>query len=144
MSVGASSAACLHATCVSLSGRGLLIFGPAGSGKSGLALQLMAFGAMLVSDDRTDVAVRQGVLIASPPANIRGMIEARGVGILAAEYLKSARVVLAVDLEHEETQRLPPRRVKNVLGVELPLLHRVESAYFPATILQYLKAERIE
>ena len=35
-------------------GRGLLILGPSGAGKSALALQLIALGARLVADDRTD------------------------------------------------------------------------------------------
>ena len=35
----------LHASCVAVAGRGLLIAGASGSGKSALALDLMAFGA---------------------------------------------------------------------------------------------------
>ncbi len=132
----------LHAGCVALARRGVLILGPSGSGKSGLALQLMAYGCTLVSDDRTAVAAREGVLVATSPAAIRGRIEARGVGLLAAEPTPFVRVVLAVDLAHLEADRLPPWRSHTVLGVELPLLHRVESAHFPAAILQYLKAGR--
>jgi len=45
-----------HATTVAVAGRGLMIEGPSGSGKSALALELMAFGAELVADDRTRVA----------------------------------------------------------------------------------------
>ena len=48
----------LHATCVAVDGRGLLILGPSGSGKSALALQLIALGAQLVADDRTRVSRR--------------------------------------------------------------------------------------
>jgi HPr kinase/phosphorylase len=121
-----------------------LIFGASGSGKSGLALQLMAFGCELVSDDRTVVAARNGVLLATAPARIRGRIEARGVGLLAAAPAAAARIVLAVDLDRTESDRLPPWRSRTVLGVELPLLHGVESAHFPAAVLQYLKAGRAE
>ncbi|WP_347312429.1 HPr kinase/phosphorylase [Defluviimonas sp. SAOS-178_SWC] len=132
----------LHAGCVCLGGRGVLILGPSGSGKSGLALQLMAYGCRLVSDDRTAVAARDGILIATAPEAIRGRIEARAVGLLTAEPVRVARVVLAVDLAHLEADRLPPWRIHTVLGVDLPLLHRVESPHFPAAILQYLKAGR--
>ena len=48
----------LHATCVAIGGRGLLLLGPSGSGKSDLALRLIDRGAMLVSDD--GVAIRRG------------------------------------------------------------------------------------
>ena len=45
----------LHASCVALAGRGLLIRGAPGSGKSTLALTLMGLGADLVGDDRIDL-----------------------------------------------------------------------------------------
>lgn len=134
----------LHASCVALSGSGVLILGAAGRGKSALALQLMALGCDLVSDDRTAVVAAGGKLIAAAPARIRGLIEARGVGILAADAIAAARLALVVDLDQEETDRLPPPRRHVMLGVALPLLHRIESAHFPAAILQYLKAGRAE
>ena len=62
----------LHASCVAIQGRAVLIIGASGRGKSGLALQLMAFGAKLVSDDRTEVVLEQGKLIARAPATIGG------------------------------------------------------------------------
>lgn len=132
----------LHAGCVSLDGRGILIFGGAGSGKSSLALQLMAYGCQLVSDDRTAVAVRGGVVVAAAPVAIRGLIEARGVGILKAEARAATRVSLVVDLGEVEGARLPPMRTYTLMGVDLPLLFRVESPHFPAAILQYVKAGR--
>ncbi|WP_331459605.1 HPr kinase/phosphorylase [Paracoccus liaowanqingii] len=70
----------LHATTVALEGRGLVILGPSGSGKSGLALELMAVGAVLVADDRTDLRLQQGRLIAQAPPALSGRIEARGWG----------------------------------------------------------------
>ncbi|MEZ5732446.1 MAG: HPr kinase/phosphatase C-terminal domain-containing protein [Paracoccaceae bacterium] len=132
----------LHATTVAWSGRGVLLMGPSGSGKSGLALQLMAWGCDLVSDDGTVLSRRDGAVYASAPAAIRGRIEARGIGLLAAATVPAARLHLAVDLGTVETHRLPPERVTEFLGCALPLLHSVESAHFPAAILQYLKAGR--
>lgn len=142
MSDGATGTVILHAGCVSFAGRGVLILGPSGSGKSGLALQLMALGCDLVSDDRTAVVLRDGAAIASAPAPIAGRIEARGIGLLAARAEPAARLAVVVDLSHLESERLPPWRTHSLLGVELPLLHRVESTHFPAAILQYLKAGR--
>jgi HPr kinase/phosphorylase len=139
---GAADRVNLHGSCVALSGRGVLILGPSGTGKSALALVLMAYGCDLVSDDRTDVTLRDGALEATAPDAIEGRIEARGVGLLRADAVKSARLVLAVDLAHLESARLPQPRHYPVLGIGLPLLHRVESAHFPAAILQYLKAGR--
>ncbi len=68
----------LHATAVAWRGRAVLILGRSGSGKSALALQLMALGCTLVADDGVELAVQEGALVARPPEKIRGMIEARG------------------------------------------------------------------
>jgi len=78
----------LHATAVAFEGKGVLITGRSGSGKSSLALQLMAIGHTLIADDQTDVTRHADRLWASAPPSIKGMIEARGVGILHAR-LKS-------------------------------------------------------
>lgn len=129
----------LHATSVSISGRALLILGPAGAGKSGLALELMAMGAGLIADDCTEITLREGHPFAACPGPVRGLIEARFVGLLAAEPEPAAPVALAVDLGRTETERLPPARAIRLLGCEVPLLHKVETRHFPAALLQYLR-----
>jgi HPr kinase/phosphorylase len=132
----------LHASCVALGANAVLILGPSGSGKSALALQLMAFGCRLVSDDRTVLTCRDGALFASAPAAIRGRIEARGIGILAAETTPSAHVALATDMGVAGSDRLPLERHLTLLGCPVPLVHKVESTHFPAAVLQYLKGGR--
>lgn len=139
---GGSETCMIHASCVALQNTAVLIIGPSGSGKSALALQLMAYGAALVSDDRTSVRRRAGALIASAPPSIKGLIEARGVGILTADTCDAAVVQLMVDLEQDEQERLPPQRHYNLLGQTVPLLHKVNAAHFAAAILQHLKGGR--
>ncbi len=97
----------VHGTAVSFGGAGLLITGAAGAGKSGLALRLMALGADLVSDDRVVLfrsADRVYMRAAEP---IRGLIEARGVGILEVASVEGAELRLVVDLDREPDTRLP-------------------------------------
>lgn len=132
----------VHATCVSWSGRAVLLTGPSHSGKSALGLQLLAFGCDLVADDQTLLEKRDGVLWASCPVPIKGLIEARGVGLLNVDAVSAARPVLAVALDVLETERLPPERHVTYLGTPLPLLHNIASGHFAAAILQYLKAGR--
>lgn len=102
----------------------------------------MALGAQLVSDDRVGVARRDGALWASAPAAIRGRIEARGIGLLEAPPLDTARLVLVVDLDRPEPDRLPPHRVTEILGISLPLVFSAQGCS-PAAILQYLKGRRV-
>jgi HPr kinase/phosphorylase len=122
----------------------VLIRGAAGRGKSALALQLIGLGAGLVADDRTRLWRAGPRLMADVPAPIRGRIEARGVGILAAPAVGPAEVALVVDMDTEETERLPPRRSTRLLDVERPLLRKSPSPHFPAAILLYLEHGRME
>ena len=134
--------AVLHATCVAVDGRAVLILGPSGSGKSGLALQLMAWGAVLVADDRTEVLRRDGLLVARCPPELSGRIEARGIGILRAPVLAEAMIALVVDLGTPETDRLPPRHSVTLLGVVCDLVLGSQSDHFPASVLCYLQHGR--
>lgn len=128
-----------HASCVAVGSRAVLILGASGSGKSGLALSLMAYGATLVADDQTQISSRNGVLLADAPETIKGRIEARFVGIVTAETVSQVPVVLIVDMDKQEKVRLPPSRAMFLLGESVPLLHYSETPHFSAAILQILK-----
>ncbi|MBI3452026.1 MAG: HPr kinase/phosphatase C-terminal domain-containing protein [Rhodospirillales bacterium] len=113
----------IHATSVELSGTGIVLLGAPGSGKSDLALRLIDAGARLIADDRTDLALESGRLIASAPTAIAGRIEARGVGILPVPSVACAPVGLAVELVASPAiERLPPARKSEWLGVAVPLV----------------------
>ena len=45
----------MHATCVDINGSGVLIVGRSGSGKSSLAINLLALGSTLVADDQCEL-----------------------------------------------------------------------------------------
>ena len=45
----------MHATCVDVNGSGVLIVGHSGSGKSSLAINLLALGSKLVADDQCEI-----------------------------------------------------------------------------------------
>jgi len=134
----------LHASCVALYERGVLLCGPSGSGKSALALELMARGAILVADDRTEVFRDGAVLHARAPKTISGLIEARGVGLLRAEALAQVRLCVLVDLGQLETDRLPRHLEEEVLGISLPKVNRVDGAHFPAALIQYVKGGALD
>jgi serine kinase of HPr protein (carbohydrate metabolism regulator) len=94
----------LHATAVVHGESGVLILGPSGSGKSALALALMArasttgaFSA-LIGDDRIFVNEAHGRLIARGAANMAGVIERRTAGLITVRHEPAAVVRLAVEL----------------------------------------------
>ena len=102
----------IHASCVAINGHGVLLLGKSGAGKSELALRLIDEGAKLVADDRTDLFVRNGALMARAPATIAGLLEIRGLGIIACPFAKNAKLALVVELGGEGP-RLPRPRFYN-------------------------------
>jgi len=113
----------LHATCVNIDGKGVLLFGASGSGKSDVGLRLIDGGAELVADDRVDIRAQDEILIAAAPEKLRGMLEVRGVGIVRLPYSKEVSLSLAVELvARDKVERLPEPKVWSCLGVQLPLL----------------------
>ncbi|HAK62890.1 MAG: HPr kinase/phosphorylase [Pseudomonadota bacterium] len=138
----------LHGTCVAIEGNGVLLRGAPGSGKSDLALRLIDqyADAILVADDRVDIVVRKGLLYASPPPNIAGKLEVRGVGIVHVSFRPEAPLRLLVDLVGlEQIQRMPEPEQEEISGVLLP---RVRLAPFtpsaPAILRQAVKLSGVQ
>jgi serine kinase of HPr protein (carbohydrate metabolism regulator) len=114
----------VHASAVLAGRRAVLIRGPAGSGKSQLALGLVQAAetgllrfARLVGDDRVHLEARHGRLLVRPAATLAGLIEVRGFGVRRLEYEPVAVVGLLVDLAAEDAERMPAAREAVLLGV---------------------------
>ncbi|MGJ3262303.1 MAG: HPr kinase/phosphorylase [Salinarimonas sp.] len=120
----------VHATCVLLGEAGVLIRGASGAGKSRLALDLLEAArarglfARLVGDDRIRLDARHGRLVARPHPAIAGLIERRGIGLLARPHAPAAVVRLVIDLVPEPPPRLPEAAAgeATILRVRLPRL----------------------
>ena len=109
----------IHASCVAIGGRAVLLAGRSGRGKSDLALRLIDRGAKLVSDDYTLLAAEDGRLLASPPERIAGKIEIRGVGIVELEAVQAVPVALLADLD-SVPERLPEAASRSIAGIAVP------------------------
>ena len=122
------ASASIHATALAIGEAGVLIRGPSGSGKSALALALLALAgdrklsARLIGDDRVSIRpVNQRVLVQGAPM-IRGLIERRGHGIVAALAEPCAIVRLVVDLLPlgQPGARLPDDDARHALLAGIP------------------------
>jgi Serine kinase of the HPr protein, regulates carbohydrate metabolism len=125
----------IHGVLVEVHDLGLLLLGPAGSGKSELALDLVRRGHRLVADDAVELQrLAAGLLIGQAPPLLRGFIEVRGLGVLdlgallgPAALRERMRVDLVLTLG--ETVDLSPsarlggdRHHRRIAGANLPLL----------------------
>lgn len=108
----------VHATCIAFDGHGILLRGPAGSGKSDLALRAIDRGAQLVADDQV-VLTRDGeTMIASAPSSLHGLIEIRGIGIMRMDTAGQVPVALVADLA-DSGERMPDHRWCEIGGVDI-------------------------
>ncbi|MGV6805325.1 MAG: HPr kinase/phosphorylase [Ruegeria sp.] len=135
---------CVHASCVSVAGDGVLLVGESGAGKSGLALQMLSLGASLVGDDRVILQRAGDKVLAETVPSIRGLIEARGIGLLRASEVGPAPVVWVVDLDRHEPDRLPQPIWTHILGLPVPLLRAADVPNLAAALVQLVKKGRVD
>ena len=113
----------VHASCVALEGRGVLLRGAPGAGKSDLALRLIDGGALLVADDQVALESGGESLRAAPPAGIAGLLEVRGIGIVSLPFVPQCPLRLVVDLAAADAiERMPERAAVELCG------HRIAHA----------------
>lgn len=111
----------VHGTSIVWKDAALLLCGPSGSGKSDLALRLVEAGGGLIADDRTNLEIQGGRLIASAPLPIAGLLEIRGIGIVKVASAPPAALELVVDLvPPEAVARMPEKACCVYLGITLP------------------------
>lgn len=100
--------------------RGVLIEGPSGAGKSDLALRCLDRGFRLVADDRTLLWISEDRLFGRAPDALSGLIEVRGLDVLAEGSLPFCEIFLVARCG--EPDRIPDPQTADVLGRELPLI----------------------
>ncbi|MEP3046881.1 MAG: HPr kinase/phosphatase C-terminal domain-containing protein [Roseibium sp.] len=112
----------VHANCLVIGTKGLLIRGASGSGKSLLSDHLIDFAnergnlGALVSDDRVMLAGIEGRLVANVPDPIRGKLEVRGIGVVDCDFIDKAAVDLIVDLvPPTDMERFPDHSMTPVI-----------------------------
>jgi HPr kinase/phosphorylase len=107
----------MHASCAARDGCGLLLTGAPGSGKSDLLLRLLDRGFSLVADDQVHIGPDG---LARPPTSLAGLMEVRGLGIMAFPFITEIRPVLIARLTHDPLPRLPmPNRDEQL---DLPVI----------------------
>ena len=114
-----------YGTSLVVRNKGILLRGKPGSGKSDLALRLMHQGAVLISDDQTDITLSDHKqLILSGPKTLQGKLEVRGIGILNMPFCKKHTLDILIDLKNwQDIDRLPEKTFEDIKGTVCPLYH---------------------
>jgi len=137
----------VHASAVLAGAHAVLIRGPAGSGKSQLALALIQAAetgllrfARLIGDDRLHLEVHHGRLLVRAASTLAGLIEVRGLGIRRLDYEPVAVVGLVVDLAAEDVERMPTAGDTVLMGVTVRRLALPAGAVPLAPVLAVLRS----
>jgi len=125
----------LSGVLMAVYGRGVLITGESGLGKSEAALELIRDGQVLISDDRVDVQKIHNTIFGHAPQLLKGMLEIRGIGIIDVERMYGAnylserhQVDMVITLKHfdkdEEYDRIGEEAVHytKILDVLIPTI----------------------
>lgn len=124
----------ISGTLLYVYGKGVLIKGPSGIGKSEIALELIRRGHNLVSDDAVEVAMFDNSIIGNAPKLIKNMIEIRGLGILDVSQLfgysiisEQAKVDYVIQLEkwnnYQSFERVGEHNLyEEILGIKIKKL----------------------
>ncbi|MEO0975689.1 MAG: aldolase [Pseudomonadota bacterium] len=120
----------IHANCLVVGTRGIVIRGRSGSGKSELTDTLIEAArnkgnlGLLVADDRVYLSSCRGRIAARVPDTISGLLEVRGNGLVRTAFQPVARVHMLVDLKPAEAiVRVPDDHIgsETLDGLPVPL-----------------------
>ena len=112
----------MHATCVDINGSGVLIVGRSGSGKSSLAINLLALGSKLVADDQCELVKKNNRFSVSKPASLPNSIEIRGIGLVSVPMVVETSLDWVVNMDEAEKERMPDLRFTEIDGYKIPTI----------------------
>ena len=125
----------IHASSVDINGKGVVILGKSGTGKSNLAIKLISMGAKLISDDQSLLKLTENKIIITKPETTPNFIEARGIGLIEVPFVVSAKLFCFVKITNLELKRLPNSKKKHCFGKKIKMMefnpiYNNESALF--------------
>ena len=128
---------CFHGVLVSVFGKGILIRGESGLGKSEIALELILRGHQLVADDRVDCYQVHNEIIGIAPEILEGLLEIRGVGVIDVARMYGANATMSkikVDLVIQ-LQAWDKIKEYDRVGIQDPVFENIMDVLIPKLVL---------
>lgn len=112
----------IQATAISYQKRAVLITGPAGVGKTTLALRLIEHGAILIGDDVVNIFIKNNRLYCKSQEKLKGIIELRELGLVGGlKVAQAAPVLCMIRLHQNPMERLPRPKTISLLSKKIPV-----------------------
>ena len=124
----------IHGVFLNIYGKGVIIKGDSGIGKSEIALELIKRGHLLVADDAVELSHLGQSIIGRSPEVLRNLLEIRGIGVIdvskmfgISSVLDKEKVELIIQLDRWVPSREYTRvgveeneAVEDILGIKIP------------------------
>ncbi|MCD7840172.1 MAG: HPr(Ser) kinase/phosphatase [Erysipelotrichaceae bacterium] len=110
----------IHGVFLNIYGKGVIMRGDSGVGKSEIALELIKRGHILIADDAIELYHIGQSIVGKPPAVLSNFLEIRGIGVIDVSKMFGVASVLkqdTVDLIIQLDRWLPSREYTRI-GVE--------------------------
>ncbi|MBN8543335.1 MAG: serine kinase [Alphaproteobacteria bacterium] len=117
----------LHGTAIIWKEAGILLLGASGCGKSSLAAELIARGAVLIGDDQVKLVSEAGQMIAEAPKALEGVLELRDLALIRLPHIVRHPIHLVVHITPHGASPAPHDALKSIPSITLPP-HRGDSA----------------
>ncbi len=112
----------IQATAVSYKNQAILIQGPAGIGKTTLALSLIEKGAILIGDDVVEIFIKNNKIYCKAKERLKGVVEVKGLGLIEGfKVSKSVPVLCVIRLQKKRSERLPKPKTIFFLNKKIPV-----------------------
>ena len=124
----------MHGVFLNIHGKGVIIKGDSGIGKSEIALELVKRGHLLVADDAVELYRIGQKIVGKAPAVLANLLEIRGIGVIDVSKMFGISAILDrndVDLVIQLERWVPSREYtrvgveendisEDVLGIKIP------------------------
>ena len=124
----------MHGVFLNIHGKGVIIKGDSGIGKSEIALELVKRGHLLVADDAVELYHIGQKIVGKAPAVLANLLEIRGIGVIDVSKMFGISAILDrndVDLVIQLERWVPSREYtrvgveendisEDVLGIKIP------------------------